>query len=249
MPSLVSSTVWKVVVNAWRFFRLNRQNQAASLSYGYFTTHPVAPLNWRRLAAILRTIEDERLEKERALKILDCACGGGIIATAAASMGHTVLGTDLNEGELKLAREFTKTCNVQANFLAADLLNPTDWQPRFEQSLAGKPDAVILAYTLHHLPRVESFVENLGRWLPSGAWLVINEENPQAPLFQLKHALRAKLQKDTETEWHRTYAQWKSLLEKSDFRVGRPLGLDPIPWLGRIAPLRSWSLVFAARKV
>ena len=237
---------------AARFHSEHKEEAGIGDTFGYFTDHPVAGLNRRRLQAILSRLEQRRRELGRPLRILDVACGGGLITGAAAAGGNTVFGIDLSDGEISLAQRFNATTpppeGGTVRFASGNVIDDADWEKLAEQHLQGKPDAIILAYALHHLPKVDRFCERVGKWLDPGALLVINEENPKAPMFRLKHQVRTWIQKDTEEEWHRTYSRWKELLEPCGFRVGDPVGLDPLPGLGSLFPLRCWSLVFSARK-
>lgn len=236
---------------AQRFYARHRNQPEVRRTFGYFTHHPVAPLNQRRLRVLLEELDQERHERteKRPLRILDLACGGGLITAAIASLGNRTLGVDLDPAEIRLAQLFTSEERLDGVFMRADLIQEQDWETRVEQTLGGKPDVVTMAYALHHLPQVEQFLERLGRWLPSGAALIVNEENPESPLFRLKHRVRGVIQKDTETEWHRSFDGWRTALRSAGFETARgPRGLDFIPGLGRLAPLRCWSLVFMARK-
>lgn len=220
-----------------------------SSTFGYFTHHPVAPLNRKRLILLLDTIDRRSRELERPLRVLDLACGGGLIASAIASLGHRTLGLDLRDDEIALARQFAAEAQSSARFERADLLDDPAWEQRAEDALDGTPDAVVLAYALHHLLRVDEFVARLGAWLPPGASLVINEENPRSAIFRLKHRVRTWIQHDTDVEWHRTYDGWKQLLDAHGFSTASPAGADLLPVLGDRWPAACWSLVFTARKV
>jgi hypothetical protein len=128
-------------------------------------------------------------------------------------------------------------------------LADSGWEASVTQVLGGKPDVITLAYALHHLPGVESFVARLTRWLDPGAMLLVNEENPRSPLFRLKHVVRTFLQHDTEEEWHRSFPEWRAMLERNGFSVpARPVGVDLLPGLGSMWPGGCWSLVFSAEK-
>jgi 2-polyprenyl-3-methyl-5-hydroxy-6-metoxy-1,4-benzoquinol methylase len=222
---------------------------AVQRTFGYFTRHPVAPLNRKRLLLILEAACREQAQLQRPLRILDLACGGGLISCALASLGHRVVGADLSADEIRMAQLYAGEERLDGMFLQADLLGSPDWERRVESALGGKPDLVVLAYALHHLPEVETFVERLARWLDAGSALLINEENPRSPLFRLKHFIRGIIQGDTEIEWHRSFEGWRSLLQGSGFLVSPPLrGADLLPLLGRILPGWAWSLVFTARR-
>lgn len=243
------STVKKVLGCAASFVARHKNDKAVSRTFGYFTHHPVAPLNKKRLLLLLQFLEKRASDMKRPLRVLDLACGGGLITCAAAAMGNRSLGMDLSQDEIRLARLFAQEQMLDGMFMQADLLEQKDWENKAELALGGKPDVVTLAYALHHLERVEEFVDRLSRWLTPGAVLLINEENPESPLFRLKHRVRGWIQKDTETEWHRTHGGWKQLLEARGFQVQPQIfAADPLPGLAKFRPHQCWSLVFAAQR-
>lgn len=221
------------------------RRDALNRSFGYFTSHPVAPLNRRRMALILEAVEAESRKKDRALRVLDLACGGGILTSLIAMQGHRTLGIELDSDEVGLAKAFNQEAGLDGMFWKTDLIGDAFWERTAEQALGGKPDVVLLAYALHHLPQVEYFVDRLGRWLEPGSSLVINEENPESPLFRLKHRVRTWIQRDTEQEWHRTLGAWVRMLENHGFRAGQVRGADLMPGL---RPENRWSLVFTATR-
>lgn len=249
MAAARSETVKFLMQKAASFREKHAQDAAVGATFGYFTHHPVAPVNRKRLALILEAVDQERARLSRPLRILDVACGGGIITCAMAAIGHRALGVDLNAQEIRMAKLFASEQKLDGMFIATDVLKDTAWQTQVEQILGGRPDVVTLAYALHHLPEVEKFLSQLSQWLPQNAALVVNEENPESPLFRLKHRVRTWIQKDTETEWHRTLTGWQECLEKNGFTANLPpRGADAIPGLAHFSPEKCWSLVFTARR-
>jgi len=239
--------VAETLKDAANFRRARIADVAARRTFGYFTHHPVASLNRKRLALLLDSTHT-LAPPGSAARVLDIACGGGIVTGAVSALGHRTLGIDISTDEIRLAKDFARYSGHGGVFWNADVLNQTSWERTAEETLGGKPTVVLLAYALHHLPQVAVFIERLGRWLDSGSSLVINEENPDSPLFRLKHRVRGWLQNDTGDEWHRSFAEWSCLLENSGFAVSRPRGADPLPGMGRFAPGCSWSLIFTARR-
>lgn len=248
MRQRVMKTVDEILRQAKPFFKLHEGEPSVEATFKYFTQHPVAPLNRKRLAMLLEKVEEHADRAGRRLRVLDLACGGGLITCAIAQLGHQSLGLDLSPEEVGWASRFAADAKLSGDFAVADLVEDPAWERSVETTLKGKPDIVVLAYALHHLPRVEEFVARLGRWLEADACLVINEENPLSPMFQLKHAVRTQLQKDTDVEWHRTYRGWKRMLDERGFQTMKPCGADVVPGLAMIAPGICWSLVFAARR-
>jgi 2-polyprenyl-3-methyl-5-hydroxy-6-metoxy-1,4-benzoquinol methylase len=234
----------QLIKRAESFCELHREEPHVQDTYGYFTRHPFSKLNQKRLSTILQLLKNAAPRK-----VLDIACGGGLITHAIASMGMDVLGVDINAEEIKLAETFTLEPKTSAQFLLMDMVTDQNWEKQIEKKLGGKPQTIVLAYALHHLPHVERFLERLSLWVEKDTLLIINEENPLSPSFRAKHVLRSWIQKDTETEWHRTFKQWKKLLKENQFQVSKQvIGLDMVPWVGTISPSLSWSLVFTAYK-
>lgn len=237
------------VLSHAKVYAIKDQSPSSQNTFGYFTRHPVAPINQRRLAQLLKLLGQEQPRQ----RVLDLACGAGLITSALALLSqytdshHRVIGADLNADEIELAKRFAHTTGSGAVFEVLDAMVPQSWA-KIESLLEGPPSIVILAYALHHFPDASLFIETMSRALKPGAKLIINEENPEAPLFRLKHWVRTWLQKDTEVEHHQTYSGWKSLLDRHGFEVSDPVGIDiaPIdPW-GPVK--RRWSLVFTATK-
>ncbi len=209
-------------------------------TFEYFTSHPVAPLNRRRLELMLGRIA--RIGKPR---VLDLACGGGLITSAISRLGGKTLGLDINPSEIELARKFAAFGKYDARFEAIDLLGNPQWYAEVEKILGGAPHFVVMAYALHHLPGVEQFVVELSAKLPPGAVVLVNEENPVSPVFRLKHVVRGFLQGDTEEEWHRTRGGWAKIFKQTRFKdTARTEGADLLPGLPKLWTGACWSLVF-----
>jgi SAM-dependent methyltransferase len=242
--NIASGYADSVLDRARKFIATHDGDEAIRDTFAYFAHHPVARLNRRRLITLVERTLDEAQRLGRAPRVLDLACGGGLIAEAIASTGAPTLGLDLNEREIALAREFAQA----AQFDTANLIGDPHWEEQVVSVLGAMPDIVVLAYALHHLPRVEAFVTRLGAWLPADALVLVNEENPRSPLFRAKHLFRTWIKRNTDEEWHRTYGGWKRLLAAAHFDVGEPVGHDPIRWLPAVKTELCWSLVFSARR-
>ena len=74
-------------------------------------------------------------------KILDLACGGGIFSNFLAEKGHEVVGVDVLEDMLKIARKFAPKTN-KPKFIKADLLK-FDLKEKFDT-------AIFLGNTISH---------------------------------------------------------------------------------------------------
>src|SRR4051794_17230286 len=91
-PEGAAKATKRVLGCAESFARRHEKDPAIALTYGYFTRPPVARLNQRRLHAILEAAGNRSADLKRPLRILDLACGGGLITCALATMGHRTLG-------------------------------------------------------------------------------------------------------------------------------------------------------------
>ncbi len=140
------------------FLSKHRSDPGVNQTYGYFTRHPVAPLNRKRLVLLLRELSTIAAEKGGPLRILDVACGGGIITCSMAKLKHRVVGLDLSAEEIHLAQLFAHEADLGGVFWKADVHEDPSWEKTVEQTLGGKPDVVVSAYALHHLPQVEQFI-------------------------------------------------------------------------------------------
>lgn len=245
-------TTASTLASARRFYDRYADDDAISTTYGYFTHHPFARLNAKRLHLISELVADRSSELGRALRIADLASGGGLITCALAAQGHTVVGIDLSQEEILMAERFAAEQSLPCQFIQADLVLDDEWEIRAANLLGGTPDVVTLAYALHHFPpdRVAAFVARLGAWLTVGAWSIVNEENPHSPAWRAKHRLRARIQHDTDIEHHRLPETWKALFDANGFRVAPNLvAADMLPVVARVAPARAWSVLFTAIRV
>lgn len=239
-----------VVEKAQAFRQVSAGEPNIVRTYGIFADHGVARLNRQRLGALLEELEEIQTRQGK-LRVLDIACGGGMISVGAALLGCKVAGIELNPEDLALAGKWIEMSgfpSLDLTLQRANVLEGTGWQGEVEKLLGGKPQVVILAYALHHLSPVEKFIQELSAWLPKGSVLLINEENSISPTFRLKHIVRTFLQRDTEDERHRSFMGWRRILTNFRFGVSTPRGLDLfplVPWMGSWA---CWSLVFRAVK-
>lgn len=213
-----------------------------SRSFGYFTSHPFARLNQKRLKAILERIETLA---PRPSRVLDLACGAGIITHCVSDLGHRAVGLDADPREIHWAKLFGQEHRAAGQFLKGDASRLTENFSDIENTLGGRPQIILLAYALHHLPEVEKTLDALLNWIPEDAVILINEENPRSPLFRAKHWLRTKIQKDTDQEWHRTTAQWNQLFGARGWLAwGEPKGID---LLGEVFE-EKWSQLWTLKK-
>lgn len=239
--------VSEIYTTAHQFLKENSNEKGIQTTYGYFVAHPVAPVNKKRLTQILEEVYNFQHEQKKTLKVLDVACGGGIISSSISLLGNTVVGIDINLDEIELAVRFSKYLHVNSRFYGINVFDE-GWEEVIEKKIEGKPDVIILAYALHHFSNPEGFIDKLKKWMKPGSIIIVNEENPNSPLFRLKHRIRTIVQKDTEKEYHRTYESWRNLFADG-FYVSKSKGIDILPLINRISPLRCWSIIFTIKKL
>jgi cyclopropane fatty-acyl-phospholipid synthase-like methyltransferase len=80
---------------------------------------------WRAAGATMADADArlvrELLELEPAAAVLDVPCGDGRLAVPLSATGYAVVGFDLADGELELARRAAARAGVQARFVVGDL--------------------------------------------------------------------------------------------------------------------------------
>src|SRR4051812_19906455 len=122
MSQVIEKALENTISCAASFRRRHQADPAVQLTFGYFTHHPVAPLNRKRLRIMLEAVENRSKQLGRPLRVLDLACGGGLITCAISSLGHTALGLDLSQDEIRLAQLFASEEKLPGKFQQADLL-------------------------------------------------------------------------------------------------------------------------------
>lgn len=99
------------------------------------------------------------------MRILDVGTGTGFLAILLAELGHEVVGIDLSEGMLSVAREKAGKAGVSVDFRIADAESlPFD---------DGSFDATICRHVLWTLPNPEKAVREWSRVVRSGGKIVV----------------------------------------------------------------------------
>ena len=99
----------------------------------------------------------------RCSRVLDVGCGSGLpLARELAGAGHAVTGVDINEVQVRRARELVP----EAEFVRADAASLDFPVESF--------DAVVSFYALIHLPQDEQqeLLRKVAGWLRPGGWFV-----------------------------------------------------------------------------
>ncbi len=110
------------------------------------------------------------------LRILDFACGAGVLSCVLASRGAKVTGVDLSPVSIEVACELASRAQVDVRFLAGDLV---------ELELAPESfDAVIGIYALHHVD-ISAYVPALAASLTRDGRAAFVETMAANPLLRL----------------------------------------------------------------
>jgi len=153
---------------------------------------------WRQPYLIELTYADNfRLVEDyirgRNLKILEVGCGTGFMSLALARMGHDVVGIDLNEKIIHIARRTMET----------DPYNKTRGRLRYEvadfnkwSDAPGTYDVVLFSRVLHDLPHPRNALARAHRLLENGGRVVCLEyaydrmdRRAATWLYQIRRAL------------------------------------------------------------
>ena len=197
--------------------RLSPESQRVFDRYYSSYKHRFSP--WLRRHYASQTEEAQALIG-RGTRVLEVGCGCGTESLWFAMQGASVVGVDLNEPRLEVARERarylrdTLGTTVDAEFLNTSL---------FDLDLAGEFDLIWLEMAFHHLePRTE-VPAALGRLLRPGGHVVIAEANGWNPFLQASF-------------FH--YRGWRTIREHVDAEGRRHLyGVERITTARRIERL------------
>ncbi len=122
--------------------------------------HTDLPEEWRKLlSSIFR----------EGARILDVGTGTGFIALILAELGHEVVGVDISERMLDVARKKAEKMNLDVKFRVADAENLPFNDEEF--------DAVVCRHVLWTLPNPRKALEEWGRVVKSGGKVVIIDGN------------------------------------------------------------------------
>jgi 2-polyprenyl-3-methyl-5-hydroxy-6-metoxy-1,4-benzoquinol methylase len=116
-------------------------------------------------------------------RVLDVACGPGYIAQAFAAVAGEVVGVDLTEAMLAIARERTTKLGLKnISFRAADVRGLTFAESEF--------DVVVCRYALHHVEQPAQILREMARVCRTGGTVLVEDlfasENPRRAAYQNK---------------------------------------------------------------
>lgn len=145
--------------------------------------------------------------------VLDLGCGTGTAGAAFRRTGTTVIGADLSEACLSVAKRRLDGV-VRADAVALPFID-------------GAFDAVVSRGALHHLASPEGALKELARVVRPGGRVLLADPREFAWLEPIKHALRAK--DDSFSEDHRAYAVHEYVdMVRSEFEVEKVQTLYPL---------------------
>jgi 2-polyprenyl-3-methyl-5-hydroxy-6-metoxy-1,4-benzoquinol methylase len=104
-------------------------------------------------------------------QVLDIGCGNGIISRAIGEMGFNVLGIDVSEKTIEVAKAANTLPNVQFKIVAAGEL----------ESEPGVYDAIICSEVLEHLHQPEELLHIIHSSLKDNGILIVTVPNGRGP--------------------------------------------------------------------
>ena len=159
-------------------------------------------LSYRAPALVAAMLENSLPEPSKQLEVLDAGCGTGLCGPLLAPYARQLLGVDLSEGMLALAKEK----HVYDVLTKAELTDYMRGQP-------GTFDVIVAADTLVYFGDLESVVGAAASALRHSGLFV----------FTLEHAVGAAADIEWQLELHGRYSHARSYVE----RVLADFGLQP----------------------
>ena len=155
-------------------------------------------------------------------RVIDVGCGGGILSEAMARAGAEVIGIDLAEKSLKVAKLHGMESGVKVDYrmVSAETI---------AQDMPGQFDVVTCMEMLEHVPDPGSIVQACARMVKPGGWVFFStiNRNPKSFLFAIvgaEYVLRI-LPKGTHN--------WQSFVKPSELAdAARHAGLEPLHFKG-----------------
>lgn len=148
--------------------------------------------------------------KIKSKKILDIGCGVGTIDFYLAKKGATVLGVDISQNGISIAKENASILGFK-NKIKYKVL---DFQ---KQSIQGKYDLVICSEVLEHIKDDKQAVKKINRLLKKGAIVIASSPSINAPLFRL--GLLKKFDKEVGHLRRYTIRSFIKLFTDAEFKV------------------------------
>lgn len=147
----------------------NEINKFSSLAHTWWcedgelkTLHQVNPLRMRFIC--------ECVGELKGLKALDVGCGGGILSESLAAEGAKVVGIDMAEASLKVARLHLMESELEVDYrhMSAEALAKAD---------EGQFDLVTCLEMLEHVPEPESVIRSCSTLVKEGGFVFFSTLN------------------------------------------------------------------------
>ena len=160
------------------------------IAAGYGFTYDVIVESFQPYQALLREVRDllERScdDTDRAsVKILDVACGTGTVALELARHGYSVVGVDVVEPLIRIARRRSAPTSARLEFENLDVA--ADPVPG-----AGTYDVVVSMHTLYWHPNPQALLDGCRRALKPGGHAVFLTYSRPARVGQVFREIRAR---------------------------------------------------------
>lgn len=167
------------------------------------------------------------------LKILDVGCGGGLLSESLGRMGACVLGIDVNEDGLRVARAHTTADSALSSRIEYKLST-------VEKLVEEKPgwyDAVIASEVIEHVDDMEKFCQSLAALAKPGGAVIVSTLNRTLRSYLLAIVAAEKVLKWTPEGTHDwsnfvTPEELTALLRHSNMHVEQMAGMVFNPLLG-----------------
>jgi SAM-dependent methyltransferase len=184
---------------------------------------------WQRMHHILAAGLGEIHDKV----VLDCGCGAGEDSAIIASLGNSVVGTDISISALRKAKANSERYAQVVDFIEAD----SEFLP-FRRDVF---DICYCSWTLHHFPDLRGVANQLTRVLKNGGRAIIIEPNGFNPIVRISELIENSVRSwlirtgvDTPNETMHTPLTYLNTLRSEGFLEVRitplfDLGLPPLP--------------------
>ncbi len=118
---------------------------------------PLHKFNITRIDYILKIIKRKKLYSYKnclkGLSILDVGCGGGILSEPLSRLGAQVLGIDISESAINIAKAHAKDMSLDIDYQCIDIENLSKKENNF--------DIIIISEVIEHVENRMEFLDNI----------------------------------------------------------------------------------------
>lgn len=126
--------------------------------------HKMNPVRLKFIKDIINKVYGTSVDK---LSVLDIGCGGGLVSLPLSKLGAQVLGIDMSEKNVKIARAKAHSENLEAQFRVSAV----------EDLGKEKFDLILALEVIEHVEDVELFLSNISRICKSNGLVVLSSIN------------------------------------------------------------------------